>query len=65
MTKVGRLFEEEKIEAANKAVDEKTKEIARKLLAIGVDYLIVMESTGLVKEEILKIQSELNLPEVI
>ena len=65
MTKVGRLYEEEKIEAVNRAVDETTKKIARNLLLKGIDYLKIMDCTGLLKEDILKIQEELNLPDVI
>jgi len=65
MTKVGRLYEEEKIEAVNRAVAENTKKIARNLLLKGIDYLKVMDCTGLLKEDVLKIQEELNLPDVI
>ena len=65
MTKVGRLYEEEKIEAVNRAVAETTKKIARNLLLKGIDYLKVMDCTGLLKEDVLKIQEELNLPDVI
>jgi hypothetical protein len=43
MTKVGRLFEEEKLEAIN----EKMLEVAKKLLDKDVDILTIMESTGL------------------
>jgi rRNA-processing protein FCF1 len=61
MTKVGRLFEEEKIEYAQKyakeRVQERDKEIARKLLSKGVDILTIMESTMLTKAEILDLQN--------
>jgi predicted transposase YdaD len=55
MTKVGRLFEEEKLEA----IYEKTLEIAKKMLEKNVDILTIMESTGLRKAEILKLKDEL------
>ena len=67
MTKVARLFEEEKIEAVNNAVKNavnnavsaNTHDIARKMISAGEDYLKVMVYTGLVKEDVLKIQAEL------
>ena len=52
MTKVSRLFEEEKIEAVNVALREKTLQIARNLLLDGIDYLKVMKCTGLTREEV-------------
>jgi len=60
MTKVARLFEEEKIEAVNKArretrrevQNETQKQIAQKMLLKGMDYLNVMEYTGLTRDEI-------------
>ena len=62
MTKVARLFEEEKIEAVNNAVNSalnaKAHDLALKMILAGEDYLKVMEYTGLTKEEILKIQSQ-------
>ena len=65
LTKVGRLYEEEKIDYANKAVNEATKKIARNLLINGDGRLKVMECTGLTKEEVVQIQNELNLPDAI
>ena len=67
MTKVARLFEEEKIEAVNtavniavkKAANEKAYDIAQKMILFGEDYLKIMEYTGLAKEDVLKIQAEL------
>jgi DNA invertase Pin-like site-specific DNA recombinase len=61
MTKVGRLFEEEKIEYAQKYAQKREKEtkyeIARNLLSKGVDILTIMESTMLTKAEILDLQN--------
>jgi predicted transposase/invertase (TIGR01784 family) len=65
LTKVGRLYEEERVDAVNKAVNEITKKIARNLLINGDDRIKVMECTGLTKEEVIRIQIELNLPDVI
>ena len=63
MTKVARLFEEEKIEAVNKAVNNAVSvnkhDIAQKMISAGEDYLKVMDYTGLAKEDVLKIQAEL------
>ena len=56
MTKIGQLYEEEKIEAVNEAVNEaiqKSKsEIAKNLLDNGADIALVMKSTGLTRAEI-------------
>lgn len=64
MTKVGRLFEEEKIEYANKAVIEKElatkEEIAKKLLLKDMDIVDIMETTGLSKSVILSLKDELS-----
>jgi hypothetical protein len=60
MTKVGRLFEEEKLEYAQKREKEKEKEIARKLLSKGIDILTIMESTSLTKTELLKLKEEIS-----
>jgi predicted transposase YdaD len=60
MTKVGRLFEEEKIEYAQKREKETKQEIARKLLSDGVDVLTIMKATMLSKSEILSLQNESN-----
>ena len=57
MTKVARLFEEEKIEAVNNM----KYSIAKNLLIKGVDFITVMECTKLTKSEILEIQQELKL----
>ena len=58
MTKVGRLFEEEKIEAINNKVNENKLEIAKILLEKNVDISIIMESTGLKKAKILKLKGK-------
>ena len=56
MTKIARLFEEEKIEAVNLAVNQNDKnvrrEIARKLLGSGLEIAKVMQATGLTRAEI-------------
>lgn len=56
MTKVGRLFEEEKQEAVKKKAAEVTAEvtagIARKLKASGMDIKLIAETTGLSEAEI-------------
>jgi len=61
MTKVARLFEEEKIEYANEYANEKLNaeriEIAKTLLEENVDILIIMKSTGLSKANILKLKN--------
>jgi predicted transposase YdaD len=65
MTKVGRLFEEEKIEYAKEyaqeyakeRLEEREKEIARKMLAKGIDILTIMELTMLSKSELLSLQN--------
>jgi hypothetical protein len=58
MTKVARLFEEEKIEAVNNAVNAKVYDLALKMISAGEDYLKIMDYTGLTKQEVLKIQAE-------
>jgi hypothetical protein len=54
MTKVGRLFEEEKLEAIN----EKMFEVAKKMLEENMDILTIMKITGLNKASILKLKDE-------
>ena len=53
MTKVGRLFEEEKIEYAN----EKVLEIAEKMLEEDLDILTIMKVTNLSRTAILNIKN--------
>ena len=63
MTKVARLFEEEKIEAVNSAVNEaiknKSRQIAKSMLADGEDIIKIMKHTGLSRAEIDKLNDEL------
>ena len=69
MTRIGKLYEEEKIEAVNKAINktrlEEKKAMAKKMLAKGKDMVEIMEFTELTKDDILKIQADMNLPDVI
>ncbi|MCL2815477.1 MAG: hypothetical protein FWD23_12825 [Oscillospiraceae bacterium] len=57
MTKVARLFEEEKIEYANEKLNEERIEIAKTLLEDDVDILTIMKSTKLSKAAILELKS--------
>ena len=52
LTKVARLFEEEKIEAVNNARKEERLQIARNMLAAGDDIVKVMQVTSLTRAEI-------------
>ena len=52
MTRIARLFEEEKIDAVNQAVSQNSREIARKMLLAGDDVIKVMLVTGLTQAEI-------------
>ena len=56
MTKVGQLYEEEKIEAVNeavqKAVQKRQSEIAKNLLDNGAGIALIMKSTGLTRADI-------------
>ena len=52
LTKVARLFEEEKIEAVNTAVIERNREFAKSLLLDGEDILKVMKHTKLTRREV-------------
>ena len=56
MTKVGRLFEEEKLEAINEKLQERMIEVAKTLLDENVDILTIMKSTGLSRAAILKLK---------
>ena len=58
MTKVARLFEEEKIEYANEKINERMIENAKTLLKNKVDILIIMETTGLNKASILELEEK-------
>ena len=63
MTKVARLFEEEKIEAVNEAVSktrrESIEQVASNMLLQGIDHLKVMECTGLTRDDIDRVQATL------
>ena len=65
MTKVGRLFEEEKIEYANRLRQKDKIDLVKEMLTDGVDIIMIMKYSKLTKDEILKIRSELNLPDAI
>ena len=60
MTKVARLFEEEKIEAVNEAVSETLKSerirIAKEMMESGDDILKIMRVTKLTRSEVKKLQ---------
>ena len=61
MTKVARLFEEEKIEAVIKAKEQAKLEIALNMLRVNEDYLKVMNYTGLTHEEVDRLQKSLDI----
>ena len=69
MTKIGRLYEEEKIDFANKEVSKAKLEdkvaLVKKMLAEREDIIKIMKYTELTKDEILRIQEDLNLPDAI
>ena len=56
LTKVARLFEEEKIEAVNERDKDVRKQIARNMLAVGDDILKVMQVTNLTRAEVDQVQ---------
>ena len=60
MTHLARLFEEEKVEAVNQNDRNVRREIARNLLAGGLDITSVMKATGLTRAEV----DEIRMPEV-
>jgi len=69
MTKIGRLYEEEKIDFANKEVSKARQEekiaLVKKMLTKNYSLAEILELSELTKDEILKIQSEMNLPDAI
>ena len=80
MTQIARLFEEEKMDAVNNAVNKAVKEVTeakdkerkddkiklvKEMLTDGEDMIKIMRYSKLTRKEIQKIQSELNLPDVI
>ena len=61
MTRVARLFEEEKVEAVNVAINETEKsvrkQIAKNMLLRGNDILYIMQITGLTRLEVDEVQA--------
>ena len=54
MTQLGRLYEKEKIEYAN----QKTREMALKMLKRNIDIIDIMEVTGLTEDELIRLQEK-------
>lgn len=54
MTQLGQLYEKEKIEYGN----QKTREMALKMLRRNINIVDIMEVTGLTEAELLRLQSE-------
>lgn len=54
MTQIGQMYEKEKIEYGN----QKTREIALKMLRRNIDIVDIMEVTGLTEEELLRLADE-------
>lgn len=54
MTQLGQLYEKEKIEYGN----QKTQEMALKMLRRNIDIIDIMEVTGLTEAELLRLQDE-------
>lgn len=52
LTKVARLFEEEKVEAVNARDRDVRKQIARNMLSMGDDIIKVMQATNLTRAEV-------------
>lgn len=59
MTKVFQIFEEEKQEALQNALQAEKRETAKKLLKIGTDIKNIMYVTNLTEEEVKKIQENI------
>ena len=57
MTKIARLYEEEKI----KAVKDKSRSFAKEMLLDNEDIMKIMKYSKLTKKEIIGIQEELGL----
>jgi len=58
LTKVGKLYEEEKLAYGRKLAETKTRVIARNLLNIGRPIDEVVQTTGLSKEDVLKLNHD-------
>ena len=58
MTKVGKLYEEEKLAYGSELVETNSRVIARNLLNIGrpIDEIVLV--TGLLKEDVLKLNHD-------
>lgn len=54
MTQIGQMYEKEKIEYGN----QKTREMALKMLRRNIDIVDIMEVTGLTEEELLRLADE-------
>ena len=54
MTQLGQLYEKEKIEYGN----QKTREMALKMLKRDIDIIDIMEVTGLTEDELLRLQEK-------
>lgn len=54
MTQLGQLYEKEKIEYAN----QKTREMALRMLKRNIDIIDIMEVTGLTEDELLRLQKK-------
>ncbi len=66
MTKVGQLFEDEKIRAVKEATAKVTKEViekaAEKALKQGFSVESIAEILSMTEEEVLEIQEKLSMP---
>lgn len=59
MTKVARLYEEEKQEAVNLAEKKVTNTLIENFIKAGTDTLTLMQATGLTKEELEEIKNNM------
>lgn len=59
MTKVARLYEEEKQEAVNLARKDERVQIAENLIKADADILMIMQGTGLTREQIEEIRNNM------
>jgi hypothetical protein len=64
MTQIARLFEEEKMDAVNKARKDDKIKLVQEMLADGEDIIKIMRYSKLTRKEIQNIQSE-NSPDVV
>ena len=62
MTKVGQLFEDEKIRAVKDATAKVTEKAAEKALKQGFSIEDIAEILSMTKEEVLEIQEKLSMP---